>query len=65
VRPALRDGTVTAADPLEPSITVILDTGVERTFGVIHRSLLTGVAVGDVVTLTVTYPLLAHVERLP
>jgi hypothetical protein len=65
VRPALRDGTVTAVDPLVPSITVLLDTGIERTFGVIHRSLLSGVEVGDVVTLTVTLPLLTDVERLP
>jgi hypothetical protein len=66
VRPALRDGTVTAVDPLARSITVILsDSGRERTFDVIHEALLVGVQVGDTVTLTVSHPLLTDVTFLP
>jgi hypothetical protein len=65
VRPFLFDATVTAIDVAARSITVIGPSGRERTFDVIHESILVGVEVGDTVTLTVSRPLITNLTLVP
>jgi hypothetical protein len=64
ILPLLIDVTVLAMDPdpSAPTITVLFGNGAQRTYEVLHPQLLTGFQVGDVLTLTISRPLLTDIE---